>query len=283
MILVTGSTGQLGRLVIEQLLARVAPDRVVAGARNPAKAADLAEKGVSVRALDYHVPETVAAAMKGIERVLLISSSDFNDRPGQHRRVIEAAKSEGVELVAYTSILRAPDSPMILAQDHRVTEEALREVDVPHAVLRNGWYSENYLMDLPGTIERGVMIGAAGEGRVSPACRADLAEAAAIVVSGQEQAGKVYELGGDEALSYPEVAQAIAEAAGQPVIYQDMPPTQYAAALEGAGVPGAFAGILADSDLGVSKGLLEEKTGTLRGLLGRPTTSFGDVVRQMLS
>lgn len=283
MILVTGSTGQLGQLVIEALLETTSASQIVAGARSPEKASELATRGVQVREFDYKRPETMDAALEGVEKVLLISSNDFDDRVGQHRRVIEAASRANVKLIAYTSILHADDSPLILAKDHKATEEILRGSGLPWVLLRNGWYSENYFMDLQGMIERGVMVGAASDGKVSPASREDFARAAAAVLSRDGEAGKVYELAGDEALGYADIAAAVARASGQQVVYQDLPAQEYRKVLEGAGVPAGFAAILADSDVGISHGALESKSSDLRDLIGRATTPFVESVRAALA
>lgn len=282
MILITASTGQLGRLVIANLLKLVPASSIIAGARNPDSAKDLAELGVTVRRLDYDVPETITAALEGVERVLLISGNDMANRTTQHRRVIAAAKQASVELLAYTSILNASSSPLILAADHKDAEQALRDSGVPFTLLRNGWYHENYLNDLAGTIERGVMIGAAADGRVSSASREDFAAAAAAVLAGDGHENKTYELAGDAALTGAELAAAISEVSGKTVEYKNMAPNEYAAVLESVGVPGGFAAVLADSDAGIAKGHLESSSKDLSRLIGRPTTPFADSVRQAL-
>ena len=115
MIAITGATGHLGRLVIAQLLEKVTADQVTALVRNPGKAADLSAAGVRVRTADYRQPETLAPALAGVDKLLLISSSELGQRIPQHRNVIEAAKQAGVGLLAYTSVLHADSSPLGLA------------------------------------------------------------------------------------------------------------------------------------------------------------------------
>lgn len=282
MILVTGSTGHLGNFVIEALLESTQASQIIAAARSPEKAQDLAEKGVQVREFDYDRPETMDAALEGVEKILLISSSDVQDRVGQHRRVIEAAKRADVALIAYTSILDADNSQLMLAEDHKATERMLRDSGLPWVFLRNGWYSENYFMDLEGTIDRGVMVGAAGDGRVSPASREDYAQAAAAVLLRDGQEGKIYELAGDESLSYDEIAEAIASVSGEEVVYKDLSREAYQSVLEGAGVPQGFAAVLADSDVGVSNGALDSESRDLHELIGRRTTPFIESVKEAL-
>ncbi|MCU1574973.1 MAG: family oxidoreductase [Micrococcaceae bacterium] len=279
-IVVTGATGQLGRHVIEALLQRsVAPTDIVAVGRSIEKLADFAERGVRVQAMDYSDAASVANALRGARRVLLISGSEVGQRVEQHRTVIEAAKAEGVELLAYTSIANAGTSEMKLAAEHQATEAILRESGVPFALLRNSWYLENYTEQLPGTLAQGALAGSAGDGLVSGATRADYAHAAAAVLVADGQAGKVYELGGDEPFSMAELAGEITTATGKDVTYNNLSAEDYAGLLTGVGIPGAFAEILADSDLGIARGDLLVSTGDLRRLIGRPTTSLAEAVR----
>jgi NAD(P)H dehydrogenase (quinone) len=279
-IVVTGATGQLGRHVLEALLERnVASAEIVATGRATEKLADFAERGVQVRAMDYADAESVAAALKGAKRVLLISGSEVGQRVDQHRIVIEAAKAEGVELIAYTSIANADTTGMKLAAEHQATEEALRESGVPFVLLRNGWYLENYTEQLPGTLAQGAIAGSAGDGRVSGATRLDYAHAAAAVLVAHGQAGQVYELGGDEAFTMADLAAEITAATGKDIAYNDLPAEDYVGLLTSVGVPAAFADILADSDLGIARGDLLVSSGDLSKLIGRPTTSLAEAVR----
>lgn len=279
-IVVTGATGQLGRHVIEALLEHNVPAQdIVAAGRSVDKLADFAEQGVQVRRMDYGDAASVAAALRGARRVLLVSGSEVGQRVEQHRTVIEAAKAEGVELLAYTSIANADTTGMLLAAEHKETEAILRGSGVPFVLLRNGWYLENYTGQLPGTLAQGGLAGAAGSGRVSGAARADYAHAAAAVLVADGQAGKVYELGGDEAFTMADLAAEITAATGKEIGYNNLPAEDYAGLLAGAGVPAAFAEILADSDLGIARGDLLVSTGDLRKLIGRPTTSLAEAVR----
>jgi NAD(P)H dehydrogenase (quinone) len=279
-IVITGATGQLGRHVVEALLERKVPaQEIVATGRSVEKIADLAERGVQVKSMDYADPASVAEALKGAAKVLLISGSEVGRRVEQHRTVIEAAKAEGVGLVAYTSIANADTTGMKLAAEHQATEAILQESGVPFVLLRNGWYLENYTEQLPGTLAQGAIAGSAGEGRVSAASRSDYAHAAAAVLVADGQAGRIYELGGDEAFTMAELAAEISAAAGRNISYQDLPAPEYAGMLAGFGVPEAFAEILADSDLGIARGDLLVSSGDLRRLIGRPATSLAEAVR----
>ena len=274
-IAVTGGTGQLGRLAVAALKAKGAVP--IALVRNPAKAADL---GVETRAFDYTRADP--AALKGVDTLVLISSNDFNDRAGQHRAVIEAAKAAGVGRIVYTSILKGTSSPMILAQDHIATEAALAESGVPHTILRNGWYTENYTGALGAAVEHGAILGAGGEWRVSSASRKDYAEAIAVVAAGEGHAGRVYELAGDTAHTGAELAAAVSAAAGKPVAYVNLAQADYAKALEGFGLPAGFAAVLADSDAQAAHGALYDDSRTLSRLIGRPTTPMAETVAAAL-
>ncbi|WP_040828251.1 SDR family oxidoreductase [Nocardia jiangxiensis] len=280
-VAVTGASGQLGRLVVEALLRRNAGP-IVAIVRNPAKVADLAERGVQVRQASYGDDEAFDRALAGVDRLLLISGTDFGDRVAQHTGVIRAAERAGVQLLAYTSIPRADENPMALAQEHRDTEAVLAESTVPHVFLRNGWYWENYTDRAAAAAEHGVLHGSAGEGRVSAAARADYAEAAAAVLTTDGHAGRSYELGG-ESLTYPALAQVISEVSGKSVDYSDVSEAEYAAALERNGLPTPVAHVLANADTGIRDGWLDVTTGDLAALIGRPATPPAEVLRAAIA
>jgi len=283
MIVITGASGQLGRLVIKELLKKLPVNEIVAAVRTPEKVADLAALGVQVRLADYAQPATLDAAFKGAAQLLLISSSEVGQRLPQHRNAIDAAKRAGVGLVAYTSILRADTSPLGLAAEHQETEALLRASGLPHVVLRNGWYTENYLASVPTALQHGVYIGSAGEGKIASAARADYAAAAAAVLTSPGQAGKVYELAGDEAYTLAELAAEIARQSGKAVVYQNLPEADFKEALLGAGLPEHVAGLLSDSDVGVSKGGLFDDSHQLSRLIGRPTTTLATLVKAALA
>ena len=282
MIVITGATGQLGRLVIDQLLRSVPAASLVAAVRDPAKAADLAARGVQIRQADYDRPDTLRAAFAGAEKLLLISSSAVGQRVAQHRAVIDAAKQAGVPLVAYTSLLHAPTSPLGLAREHVETEAMLKASGLPHVLLRNGWYTENYAASVPTALAHGVVLGCAGEGRIASASRADYAAAAAAVLVAPGQAGKVYELAGDAAYTLAEFAAEIARQFGKPAAYNNLPQAAYAQALKGFGLPGPLAEMLADSDAAAACGGLFDDSRQLSALIGRPTTPMAATVAAAL-
>jgi len=280
MIAITGATGHLGRLVIAALLARGVPaGEIVAIVRDAGKAADLAARGVQVRQADYDRPDALTAALRGVDKLLLVSSSQVGRRAAQHRNVVDAARAAGVTLLAYTSIPKADTSRMLLADEHKATEGMIRAAGLPFVFLRNGWYMENYTDNLAPTLQHGALLGSAGEGRFTPATRADYAAAAAAVLTGPGHENAMYELGGDESVSLADLAAEISTQSGTPVTYRDLPAGEYAAALTGAGLPAARAALLADADLGIARGDLTTESGDLRRLIGRPTTTLADAVR----
>jgi NAD(P)H dehydrogenase (quinone) len=282
-IAVTGATGALGGHAIKALLSRgTRPDQIVAVGRDAAKLDGLRQQGVTVRPADYNDPASLRAALGGVDRLLFVSSSEPGPgRKQQHQAVIDAAVQAGVGLVAYTSIPKADTSDLILAGDHAATERALLASGLPCVFLRNGWYIENYLSSLPATLEHG-LIGAAGDGLISAAARADFAEAAAAAVAADGHDKQVYELGG-QSFTLTVLAAEIARLSGRDVSYTNLSPEDYAAALTSAGLPEAFAAILADSDRGAAKGALYVEGNDLENLLGRPVTPLADVLRAALT
>ncbi|WP_395298581.1 SDR family oxidoreductase [Kitasatospora hibisci] len=284
MYVVTGATGQLGRLVVEGLLARVPASEVAVAVRSAGKAADLAARGVTVREVDYGRPESLAGAFEAGDRVLLISGSEVGRRIPQHTAVVDAARAAGVALLAYTS---APGAATFrLADEHRATEAVIRESGLPYSFLRNGWYTENYLGDAAGTVARGIVIGSAGEGRIASAPRRDYADAAVAVLvgagDGSGHADTVYELSGDVAWSLPELAAELANASGRPVGHRDVTPAEHREVLVGAGLPEGFAEVLVDVDAGIARGELAGTPGDLARLIGRPTVPLAESVRVAL-
>ncbi|MEO8245125.1 MAG: SDR family oxidoreductase [bacterium] len=277
-IAITGSTGHLGRLAVAALQARVPATDIIALARDPAKAADL---GVAVRAFDYGNADP--DALKGVDTLVLISSSSLEDRVGDHKRVIAAAKTAGVGRVIYTSILKGHASPMKLADDHKATETALEQSGLTTTILRNGWYTENYTGSLAASVEHGALIGSAGAGLLSTAPRADYAAAIAVVASTDGHDGKVYELAGDRAYTMAEMASEVSKVTGKTIPYNSLPEDVYAGILQGFGLPEVLARILADSDVQATHGALFDDSKTLSRLIGRPTTPMADTVKATLA
>ena len=287
-ILVTGATGQLGALVVAELLKATTAAEIAGLVRPvksgvPSKTQHLEARGVEVRTGDYADPASLRAALDGIERLLFISSSEMNGRVAQHRNVVEAAKAAGVKLVAYTSVLHAGRSPLAVAEDHRQTEALLAASGLPTVLLRNGWYTENYMASLPAALAHGALLGAAGEGRIASAARADYAAAAAAVLtSADDQGGRTYELAGDVPYTLAGLAAELSRQSGRPIAYKDLPQAEFETVLLGAGLPPFLAALLADSDAGAAEGALFDESGDLRRLIGRPTTPLATSVAAAL-
>ncbi|MEV3928742.1 SDR family oxidoreductase [Streptomyces sp. NPDC049944] len=277
-IVVTGATGELGRLVVDRLLATVPAESVAAVVRDQEKAARIAAEGVELRVADYDRPETLTDAFRAGDRVLLVSGSEVGRRIPQHTAVIEAAKAAGVAQLAYTGVLGGPDADFELAAEHKVTEQLILDSGLPHTFLRNGWYTENYTANLAPVLEHGAVVANAGDGRVASATRADYAAAAAAALTGEGHLGAVYELSGDVAWSLAEYAATVAAATGREITYNDVPAAVHQEILVGAGVPEPFAAILVDVDEAISRDLLAGTSGDLARLTGRPSTPLAETV-----
>ncbi|MET9915868.1 SDR family oxidoreductase [Streptomyces sp. NPDC006435] len=282
-IVVTGATGALGRLVVEELLATVPASGIAAVVRDAEKAAPLAGRGVELRVADYDRPETLKDAFRAGDRVLLISGSEVGRRVPQHTAVIGAAKEAGVAQLAYTGILGGPDADFRLADEHRATERLILESGLPHTFLRNGWYTENYTANLAPVLAHGAVVANAGAGRVASATRADYAAAAAAVLTGEGHIGAAYELSGDVAWSLAEYAAEIARATGKEIAYRNVPAAEHREILVGAGVPEFFAEILVDVDEAIGRGRLAGTSGDLARLIGRPTTPLAETVAEAVA
>ncbi len=285
MIVITGASGQLGRLVIASLLKRVPANQIVAAVRTPHKAGDLAALGVRVREADYSKPATLAKAFVGATSLLLISSPnvDTDGRVAEHKAVIDAAKAAGVQLVAYTSVLRADTTALLIAPGHLATEQHLAASTIQWVFLRHPSYLENYTGSLAAALEHGVIAGSAGNGRNSAVTRADLADAAAVVLTTPGRAGKIYELGADVAFTMAEFAAEVSKQSGKNVVYDNLPQEAYQAMLESFGLPTKLAHLIADAD---AKAATDDELYTpshdLSALIGRPTTPLAVAVAAAL-
>jgi len=275
MIAVTGANGQLGQKVIQTLLNTEKANTIVALVRNPDNAHALKQLGVVVRQADYNNPETLKSAFEGVEKLLLISGTEFGKRFEQHKAVIDAAMAQNVSLIAYTSLLKADTSPLLLAQEHKQTEAYFKDVLAPFVFLRNGWYTENYTDNVDSVLQMGAVAGAAKQGVFSTASRQDYADAAvAVLLSSQNQAGKIYELAGDTGFTLMEYASTLSEITGEDIGFLDMDESAYREALIKAGLPEGMAAALADSEHYAASGWLQDNSGTLSSLLGRPTATL---------
>jgi NAD(P)H dehydrogenase (quinone) len=274
MIVVTGATGALGRLVLAGL-----PADTVGLVRDPAKAADL---GVPVRVGSYDDPASLAGAFDGADKVLFISGSEVGKRLDQHQAVVAAAKAAGVPHLVYTSILHADTTPLGLADDHKATEQMIRDAGIPFTFLRNSWYTEMYAPTFQQALAHGAFFGSAGEGRLASAARADYAEAAVAVLTGSGHENAVYELDGDVAWSYPDLAAALTEFSGKTITYQNLTAAEHRSALTDAGLPPQLVDLLVEVDGSLTQGTLVDGSGDLSRLIGHPTTPLASSIAAAL-
>lgn len=278
-LLVTGASGHLGRLVVEQLLASGADDRIVAGTRRPEVLSDLAARGVEVRRVDFDDDlASLTTAFTGVDRLLIVST-DAIDRPGhrleQHRRAVQAAKAAKVGHLLYTSMSRpAAANPMILAHDHRETESVITHSGISWTILRHNWYFENLVGSLPWAISSGTWSDATGDARVAYVARRDCARADAAALASTETASSVRDVTGPELLSAADLAHILSEVSGKPVRAVAQDAATRKASLVAAGLPEGFADFIVDSELGMSKGWLAVQTDDVLHLSGSPAQSF---------
>lgn len=282
---ITGATGQLGRLVIADLLAAGVPaDSITAVARSKEKAADLAAQGIKIAVADYDEPASFDDVFSAGDRVLLISGSEPGRRVPQHAVVIDAAKAAGVAQLAYTGIFGGPENKMLLGADHSATEQLILDSGLPHTFLRNNWYSELAVRDVAGAVESGAIVNGAGpEARIAMATREDYAAAAAVVLRTDGHLNQAYDLGGDHATSFGDLAEELSRQTGKPVVHQTLSQDEALAGLLGAGLPEGFATVLADVDIQTTAGALSATPGTLSTLIGRPTTPVATTLTKLLS
>jgi NAD(P)H dehydrogenase (quinone) len=276
---VTGATGHLGRIVIEKLKERIPRESIVALARSPEKASGM---DVEVRKFDYMIPEDLSGSLKGIDNLLLISGSEAGKRALQHSNIIDAARKAGIKWIVYTSILRADTSSISLAEEHLETERMLVRSGIPHTILRNGWYTENYTGSVKNAIAAGAFIGSAGDGKISGAARKDYAEAAVVVITGKDEKGNIYELAGDEPFTLSDLAAEISRKTGKNIPYKNLPENEYAEALKSFGIPEEMAHTIAGWDVSASEGELFDDSHQLSKLIKRPTTSLSKAVAEAL-
>ena len=281
-IAITGATGQLGNLVIEQLLQLTAAQNIVALVRNIDKAEHFKAQGIELREFDYDRPETLVPALLGIDKLLLISANEIGRRTPQHHAVIDAAKVAGVPYLAYTSLLRADTSPLGLAQEHRETEKLIQDSGITYTFLRNNWYSENYLAGVAHAIEIGTLFGAAQDGRISSASRIDYAEAAAKVLTSTGHENKTYELAGSESFSLSDLATFIGQAVNKDIIYQNLSAEEYTQGLTQAGLPAGLVDVIVDADIQTIQGAMYSDSKDLEQLIGHKTTSIQDAIKAAL-
>ncbi|WP_129338446.1 SDR family oxidoreductase [Cellulomonas endophytica] len=270
---VTGATGHLGRLVVESLLAQGVPAAgITATGRRAEALAPLADRGVRTHVADYADAGALTKAFAGADVLVLVSGSEVGRRVAQHRTALEAAAAAGVTRVVYTSAPHADTTELVLAPEHRATEELVRASGLAWTIVRNNWYTENYEGVVAQARGTGEIVTSTGQGRVASATREDYAAGAAAVARGEGHEGRVLELSGDVAWSFDELAAAAAEALGRPVVHRSVSPEEHREALLAAGLDAGTAGFVVALDEGIRRGDLADATADLRTLIGRPTT-----------
>lgn len=283
MIAITGASGQLGRLVINQLLEKLPADQIVAVVRNPQAAADLHALGVNVRKGDYDDSTSLKEAFKGTDKLLLISAVVPGQRLRQHKAVIDAAREAGIKLIAYTSMLGADTSRSMLAGEHLATEKYLIASGIDYVLLRNGWYIENHTAALPIAAQHGALIASSGSARFASASRADYAAAAAAVLTQGGHANTIYELAGDTAFTMDDLATVASAKLGRSIAFRNLSPSEYEATLLAMGLPQMIVDVIVDADAVALKGDLDSSSRALSTLIGRPTTTLEEAVQTALA
>ena len=280
-VVVTGATGQLGRLAVSHLIERgVTPADIVAVGRNAERLAELDATGVRTAVADYSDAAALDAAFADAETLVLISSSEVGQRAAQHGNAIDAAVRAGIRRVVYTSAPHADSSALILAPEHKATEELLQASPLEVTVLRNNWYNENYESSLGQAAQSGSYLASSGQGRVASASRDDYAEAIAAVVTSDVHGGEVYELAGDTAWDGEDFAAAATKVLGRPIIFRSVEPGEHLEILRSAGLDEGTAGFVVALDGNIRDGLLDGPSDVLSGLIGRPTTPLIHTLRK---
>ena len=285
MIIVTGGSGKLGRAVVEQLLDRVSAERIGASVREPEKARDLTDRGVRVRYGDFGEPESLAHAFEGASRVLIVSVDRLGEEAVRmHRAAIAAAKAAGARRILYTSHMgAAPDSPFAAAPDHAATEALLRDSGVPFTALRNGFYANTAEMLVAQALQTGELV-APEDGPVSWTTPADLAEAAAVVLS-QEGVldGLTPPLATGEAVDLAALAAIASEVHGREITRVTVSEDEYKNRLVAHGTPERFAEMFLGMFRASRQGDFAAEDPTLARLIGRSPTPLRDVLESAIS
>ncbi|TID30228.1 hypothetical protein CANINC_001235 [Pichia inconspicua] len=282
-IAVTGATGQLGKFVIETLLKTQEPENIVALVRNVEKAQELKDQGIIVREFDYGKPEILVPALKGVKNLLLISSNNVGHRVQEHKNVVDAAKKAGVQFFAYTSLLAADTCKHVLAEEHTVTEDYIKESGISYSLLRNGWYFSNYFGAVPYALQSGVFIGAAKDAKINAATRLDYAEAAVKVLTTKGHDNKIYELAGSNYFTLTDFAKALSDVSGKEIKYVDLPAEKYSVALTSHGIPELYVKVIVQADILAIDGMLFDDSKTMEKLIGRPTTPLSEAIKEAVA
>ena len=279
-LLVTGAAGKLGRSVVTLLLDEfgIAPANLVAGTRDPSKLADLSARGVTVRAVDFSKPDTLASAFAGIDRLLIVSTDAIGSRLAGQQAAVAAAKTAGVKGIVYTSAPNphGANHPLFFAGDHAGTETAIFDSGLPYRILRNYWYQENFFMSLPAALKQGTWYTSEKPGtKVARVAHDDCARAAAAALTRPWADDKaIYDIAGDEAFTTEEVAGLASRILGKPITVVRLSPEVLASNLKAAGLPEFVITLTLSMDATNSAGLLAKTSGAVEELTGRKPRSL---------
>lgn len=278
-IAITGASGQLGRLVADQLLTTVDPAEVVLLTRDPAKLADYAERGADVRAADFSKPDELVEAFAGVERVLLISTDAVGARVEGHLAAIDAAVKAGVRHMAYTSVSGpTADNPAGVVADHAATEDALRESGLAWTMLRNNLYADMQVDSVAQAAATGQLVTNTGDGGAAYVTRADCAAVAAGVLTGEGHEGKAYDVTGPHAYTAADLAELATEKSGKPVEVVQVDDEAYTAGLVSAGLPDFIAPLLTSFGTATRLGKLATVTDVVEQVGGRKPTPLSALI-----
>jgi NAD(P)H dehydrogenase (quinone) len=277
---VSGASGQLGRLVGQELMGRLAIEEIVLVSRTPEALPDFVDRGVEVRYGDFDAPDSLEEAFSGCDRMLLISSMAFGRRLDQHRAALKAAAAAGVQRVAYTSVTNPVEGHPsgIVVDEHRQTEELLREGPLAWTVLRNAAYAELQVPLGAVAVTYGKLVTNAAEGRIAPISRADCAAAAAAVLTSEGHEGRTYEVTGPEALSQADIARLLTEVSGRPVTVIRSGDRRLRWGLSRLGTPKAVAGAIVDLGVATREGYFDVVDGAFEQLVGRRPQTLREVL-----
>jgi NAD(P)H dehydrogenase (quinone) len=279
-VIVTGAAGHLGRLVADQLLERLAPERVVLVTRRPEALRELRARGADVRYGDFDDPASLPDAFAGGRRMLLISTDAVGRRVRQHRAAIDAAATAGVGHVVFTSIVNpvAANPNGANAWEQGTTEAMLHRSGLAWTVLRFGNFAELQLPHAGTAVQNGRLITNSGDGRVVPISRRDCAEAAAITLTTDGHTGKTYQITGPQALSPSDLAELYADLSGQPVKVVQLSDTMLTWVLVGIGTPVPTAWGIAAYGRAVRHGYFDVLDPAFERLTGHPPVALRDVL-----
>ncbi|MBP1857361.1 SDR family oxidoreductase [Rhizobium herbae] len=280
-LLVTGATGKLGRLVLDELLAsgKVSPADIIATSRDTEKLADYAAKGVQTRAANFDDAASLEAAFTGADRILIIST-DALDEPGkrlrQHLTAVAAAQKAGAKHILYTSMPNPETSVIPFAPDHLGTENAIKATGIAYTILRNGWYMENLFLALPHAIADGKWYSASGKGQLAHIARADIAKATAAALASGSTESVTYTLTGDTKHTVDDIAAIVSTVTGKPLEVVDVTDEQLAGGLKAAGLPDFFIPVIVSFDTNTREGHIDLVTGDATKLSGAKLTTLKD-------